>query len=184
MFFKSFSAFVLAIFVALGLSIFLIFLVQCFPRQSIYVIYIMAIILLVVLTILILTYNSNKTTIKLAIGIALLVCLALMVFGIVAYRGTLKVSQAFMKHSAQYCAGNRLTLLYIPIFTFILGAFLIIIVKEYSAFVSVAEPSFDAAASIYYQVNSNAFAITMSLLTVHIIWGLSFIKDACKLLII
>ncbi len=90
-------------------------------------------------------------TIKIILGVVLVLCVILTAYGIWANKAAMRVSQAFILYSTKFASASKATLLYIPLFTIIMALFVLLIVKEYSAFASVAAPTFNPT-QIYYEV--------------------------------
>jgi hypothetical protein len=74
-----------------------------------------------------------------------------------------------------------MTFLYILLFMVLTFVFGILIVFQYLAFSSVAAPSFNKD-QLYEQLSRNFWF--MAPLVIETLWGLSFLRDACKYVII
>ena len=62
------------------------------------------------------------------------------------------MNRVFIAESSRLITENKGLALYILFFEIILGAFMMLVLEMYSGLASYLPPSFDANASLYYQV--------------------------------
>jgi hypothetical protein len=178
LFFKSFRVLELTVLFALAGSLLLFFVIQFLHRQGMRVVIILALLVNLALSVVLFLYETDKTTIKLILGVTLALMFVLTLVNLRFHWHSLDISKVFMHHTSIFMMDSFSTLFYIFFFLGILaGFFYFLILPEYAAFVSVIEPTFDVK-NVYQEVHFSGFVFTMCILVIQMIWGFSFIKEA------
>lgn len=71
--------------------------------------------------------------------------------------------------------------MYIPLFLILTFGFLVLIVWQFIAFGTANYPTFERS-NIYYHSGHNIFLQVLNV--IELIWGMQFLRDACKYLLI
>jgi hypothetical protein len=83
-----------------------------------------------------------------------------------------------MKHSDIFLKETPLVYLYIPLFIILTIGLLVLIIWQYIAFGTQYSPIFDKN-KVYYSSNHN---IPLQICNfIELVWGIQFLRDACKL---
>ena len=157
----------------------------CFlPKVMVWLAFILAIVLLVITGILFLVDNNEELikaqgwAIFLAL-VAFFMAIILLVY-VLINRKSIKYCGVFLQNSRLMLKESCLTFLYILLFMILTFVFGILIVFQYLAFVSSTSPAYSES-SLYPELSRTFWF--MCPLVIETIWGLSFLRDACTLIV-
>ena len=132
----------------------------------------------VVLAVLLFFYGSSTGMKVVVCVILLLIFLACLASVCMLYK-SLKLGSIFLKAASDYVSHAIFTLFYIILFMALTLGFLSMLIIEYTGLISIMEPTFDNT-SLYYESSTNSMIFSFVVLFVQLLWGLSFLKEACK----
>ena len=158
-------------------------LVGCFPKYMTMISFGLAFLILLVSGLYICLrpvhlFGSNVWTVLLAI--------VLIIFGIayalymIFYRKDIDLGSILVHHSNNFLRECYLVYLYIPLFLILTIGFLVLICWQFIAFGTANYPTFERT-KIYYHSGHNIFLQVLNV--IELIWGLQFLRDACKILL-
>lgn len=177
-FFNSFRVLLICLGIAVGLSLIYFILVEFLANSLKMVIIILGMVVLLVVGVLLLFYG-HVHTLQVVLCVILLITFFACLASLFMLKGSIKLGGLFLEEATRFGSHSRVSLIYIPLFMLLTWGFLIMVIKEYTGFVSVGNPSFSND-RLYYKPNSNGIYFTMAVLIVQLVWGLSFLKECCK----
>jgi len=168
---------------AVGASILFALLVQCIPKIMAWLTIYASLFFLIGLAVVLFFYKTENPS-KIYISIALAVLFILIFVSAYVYTKQTKIGAIFLEQGTNFIASNLSTIFYIILFCSLTLGLFFMIIKEYEGLISIAKPDFDANQDIYYEVNSKGLWIVWIVLGIQFLWGLSFLKESCKILAI
>jgi hypothetical protein len=177
-FFNSFKVLLICLGVAIGLSILFTILVHCWARPMMWITIISSMVVLLVLAVLLFFYKTSNAS-KIIISIFLALLFIIILASIWLYRKQVGVSAIFLDEGTKFTANKPSTIFYIFLFFALTLGFFSMILLEYKGLISVGAPSFDSS-ELYYKVNTHGMWATWVVLGIQLVWGLFFLKEACK----
>ena len=173
------------ILIGLAASVFLglLYLIgnQCFPKVIVWFGFSHAILLLVIVGIVFaVDSNGPLKHVKgwvIAIIIIAIIMIAILHFYFFLHRRRLEYCGVFIEHASQMMKEHCSLFLYIPIFIALTFLFCILIVFQYLAFSSNSDLTYSED-ELYPKLSRNFW--WMAPLVIETLWGLSFLRDACK----
>lgn len=179
-FYNSFNTLLICLGIAVVLSIIFLILVQFFPKPMSQAVVYLGFLIVLAVAVLIFLYPTSNTTGQIVVGIILAILAILILATILCHRSSIKICGAFLAESTRFVKDNPCVLVYIPIFILLLAGFLVMMLQEYRSFMTSGTATFDASSSLYYLSTGTGQTILTVLLVIQFIWGLSFLKEACK----
>jgi chromate transport protein ChrA len=140
---------------------------------------ILAVLALLALGILIILADMAhvSSTVKLIVGIVLIVIAVLFIFFLCCYRKRNSVISIFLDWSTEFVRHNCLSFLYIPIFLVLTAGLIALCMFQHLAYLSHSQPKAQEG-DIYLKLPMNLPLFVLNI--IEFIWGLQFLKDACK----
>ena len=153
--------------------------VQCLPRAMVGVATICAI--LAIATIAILAFigkvGGTSTVVTLMLGIILL-CIAIMFACFLCfYRRRNKLLPIFLEWSAKFFKEHCVHFILTFVFVLLTAGLIVLCLFQHIAYISHNTP-LKVQGDVYLQLNPNYVLFVFNL--IEFIWGLQFLKDACK----
>lgn len=164
--------------IAIGLSILFTIVVHLFSRQIIWVTVIGSLVVLLALAVVLFAYKTTNNT-KIIISTLLALLWIVIAVSIWLYRKQITLSAIFLDEGTKFTANKPSSAFYIILFLALSLGFFFMLIHEYTGLVSMGEPSFSKDA-LYYVVNKNGLWATWVVLGIQLIWGIFFLKEACK----
>lgn len=183
-FINSLDTIVLSMILSVALSILYLVLVQCFPKAMNIVVPILALLVILALAICMFTYYSDVPA-RIPIALVLLAAFLIIACGLFRNRNSVRMNGVWMAKAAQMLASAKCgTFFYIPLFIAFLTGFIFLIIMEFRSYWTGGSLYFDRADSIFWEFHSVAPTVLCSFLIIQVIWGLSFLKEACTFCLI
>jgi uncharacterized membrane protein len=164
--------------IAIGLSVLFTVVVHFLPRQIIWVTVIGSLVVLLGLAVMLYAYKTTNNT-KIIISVLLALLWVVIAVSIWMYRKQITLSGIFLDEGTKFTANKPASAFYILLFLALSLGFFFMLIYEYSGLVSMGTPSFSQDA-LYYEVNKRGLWATWIVLGVQLIWGIFFLKEACK----
>jgi hypothetical protein len=174
---------VLSMILSISISVLYVVLVQCFPKAMNIAVPILSLLVILALAICMFTYYADASG-KIPIAIILLVAFIIIALGLFRNRNSVRMNGVWMTKATQMLRSAKCgAFLYIPLFIGFLIGFIFLIILEFRAFWTGSSLYFDREKSIFWEFHATAPTILCVLLILQSIWGLSFLKEACKLFV-
>jgi phosphate/sulfate permease len=141
-----------------------------------YIVLALGILTLLAASICVFTYSTTHSTVKLLIGICLLLILVFLLLEAFKHRDSLKLHAIYLKWSTKLFDDRKLSVVYILIFIVILAGFIGLTIFEFTGFWTAGHLSFDPNHQVYHEIYGVFPTVMSFFLIVQIIWGLTFIK--------
>lgn len=125
------------------------------------------------------TTNHAKVIISILLALLFLV----IVISVFLYRKQVGISAIFLNEGTRFTGSKPSTIFYILLFLGLTLGFFIMILLEYKGLISVGTPTFDKV-HLYYEPNKHGLWLTWVVLAIQLLWGLFFLKESCRFLII
>lgn len=179
-FYHSIDTIKLSFVVAIGASFLFMLAVQCFPAFMNYFTLVLGCIAILISAVCVFLYRTSQHPIKEIIAAVLLCILLIILLTICKNTDSWRMHSIFLSYSTKMISHRCTTLFYIPIFAVILVAFIAMLVLEFTAFWSYGTVTFSKH-NVYQEIRSPTGIVLSMVLVVQGVWGLTFIKEACKL---
>lgn len=161
------------------LSLVYFVLVQLIPLIMNFVVVALGMAMLLIIVICVFTYDTDLVKFKIFIAIFMLVLFVFFALTIYKHFASLYLHSIYLKWSTVMCANRKMSIFYIPIFICIVVGFTAIMIWEFTGFWTAGSINYDPNYQIYHEL-SGAYPTVMSFfMVIQLIWGLSFIKEAC-----
>lgn len=134
----------LCFFIACGISLLYMFLVQCIPNFMNYAAVGLGIIVILGSAICVFLYRTSQHTVKTVLAVCLLFVLLIILLTICKNNDSWRMHSIFLSYSTKMIRDRGATIFYIPIFFVFLVAFIAILVLEFTAYWSSGKTTFDA----------------------------------------
>ncbi len=135
---------------------------------------------LLVTAICVFTYHTTFTSVKVLIGVGLLLFSVFFVFIVLKHYDSMHLFSIYLKWSTRMFLDRKLSILYVPIFFLFFLGFVGIMIWEFTGFWTSGNTEFNPHTQIYHELTGTFPAAMTFFMIVQAIWGLSFIKEACK----
>lgn len=149
-FYSSLDAIILCIFIAVGISLLYMLLVQFFPWVMNYAAVVLGWLVILATTICLILYQTDQSGLKIVIGVLLVVMLIVILYNSFKNMDSLRMHAIFLSYSTKMFREKPSTFLYIPMFFIILVAFIMILVLEFTSFWTSGELQFDSKTSLFH----------------------------------
>lgn len=179
-FINSLDSIVLSMILAFSFSLLYLVLVQCWPKFMNKAVIMLGSLVILALAICMFTYHYDAYG-KIFVAILLLVLFFIIVLSSCKNRRCVDMNGVFLSNASQMLGTSKcLTFLYIPLFILLLVGFIFLVIYEFRSFWAGGDLSFDAESSIFWEFSSVGPIILSVFLAIQVVWGLSFLKEACK----
>lgn len=165
-----------------GLCIGLIYmvLVACFPKIMIRLVFIGVFLALLFAGIFILAKPISffhPQVWNILLGVALITTALIFLVYMACNNRELQLAAIFLEHGNTFLKADPLVWAYIPLFLILTAGLIVLIVWQYIAFGTVFPTSYNQG-DLY---RSSSHSIPLQILNaIELIWGLQFLRDACK----
>lgn len=169
---------------AVAMSVIYLAVVQCCAKTITRGIVFFALIILLALAICLFIYPTEHPA-KMPIGIIIAALFLLLICSYIEHRREIDMFGIFMEHSTKVLRDDRCCVFtYILLFWVCTFGFLILLIWEFKCYWGGGKITFDKEKSVFWEFEGAGSTILTALLGIQAYWGLSFLKEACKLYII
>jgi hypothetical protein len=182
LFFNSYSVLVLCLLLAIGLSILFAFVVHCAPKKMMWITIFASLVAIIALAAILFSYKTSNPG-KIYLGILLVVLFIIIAVSVYYQQKQISLAAIFLSEATKFTWSKPSTFFYVLLFMGCTLGFFVMLIQEYRGLISVKAPVFNNN-SIYYGVDKHGLWLTCTLLGIQLLWGLSFLKEACKYWII
>ena len=183
-FINSLDSIVLSMILAFSFSLLYLVLVQCWPKFMNKAVIVLASLIILALVICMFAYHYGAYG-KIFVAIVLLILFFLIILSSCKNRRCVDMNGVFLSNASQMLGTSKcLTFFYIPLFIVLLTGFIFLVIYEFRSYWAGGSLHFDADSSIFWEFNSAGPIVLTVFLAIQVVWGLSFLKEACKFFVI
>lgn len=180
-FMRAYDTVRMSVAIALGLGVLMMVFVQCWPRLLGWVVVILAVVAGVVLAVLMIVDNgpslAGNKGLAVAIGVLLVILAVGLALNLFWLKYSIRISGIFLEYSTRFLSTNKFIYWWIPIFLLMSLGLVALTMFEALAFSSSVAPVLDHD-DVYW--NGPGVTFSVVLVFVQFVWGISFLRDACK----
>lgn len=178
-FFERLDSIILSCLIGLGLCLIFTLLIQQMPRRMTKYTLGFGCLILVIMAIFVLVFPQSYIAARIIFSLLLIVLVITIFLNWRKNKNKVAVYGEFAHHATEVVSSQKLMVIYIPIFLGILVVFILMILFELERLWSSAPIYFDQN-KVYHQFQHGSTTFWSFLVFVQAVWGLSFIKEACK----
>jgi hypothetical protein len=179
---SSYDVILLSLLFGLLVGMVYLVLVMIVPKLMTYAVFFLAAIMLLVIGLFIflrpVSFFQPLFWNYIIAGLLILFSLFLVIF-FLCYRREIELSSIFMVHANNFIKETPLVLAYIPLFLLLTAGLVVLFVWQYIAFGTFHEPFLNHKQDMYYSSGTNWPLQILNI--IELIWGLQFLRDACKI---
>jgi hypothetical protein len=180
---NGYDVILLSLVIGVSLGLLYLALTLCFPKLITQAVFFLAFILILIAAILILSrpvlifsLSKNGWNIFLAI-LLIFFAFALLIYAF-CYKKEIELASIFMYHSNKFLKESPAVFGYIALFLVLSFGLIVLCIWQYIAFGTANDP-YLTAGSLFYSSGHSVFLQILNV--IELIWGLQFLRDACKI---
>ena len=102
-----------------------------------------------------------------------------IVISICLYSKQVPITGVFLDEATKFTGKNPSNILFVLIFMIFTAGFLFMFIFEYKGLISMGQPTFKKE-SLYYEASRRVSWATWTVLSIQLVWGIFFLKEACN----